>query len=144
MPDPGSSDIPTRLFATYVQRTEAGEDLDFDAFCDEHTAHADALHRLKQDWERIQGVLENLGASGTLSERIKTRHGSEADPNITLDDEGSSSDLATELIDRLGSLRRPAVAARIEIGQTHASTLARSVDWPSCPCGHFYSNAARG
>ena len=56
MPDHGSSDFPTRLFAENVQRTEAGESLDFDAFCNEHAAHADALHRLKQDWERIQAV----------------------------------------------------------------------------------------
>ena len=100
---PTQPDRPTELFAEYVRRTEGGEPLDFDTFCQDHAAHADALHKLKEDWERIQGVLENLGPSGTLSERIKTKYGAEADPNISLEDEGSSSDLATELIDRLGS-----------------------------------------
>ena len=54
MPDPGSSDIPTRLFAEYVRRLEAGEDIDFDALCQDHPEHADAPRNLKQEWERIQ------------------------------------------------------------------------------------------
>ena len=46
MPDHGSSDIQTRLFAEYVRRLEAGDEIDFDAFCQEHKEHAAAFYTM--------------------------------------------------------------------------------------------------
>jgi len=100
MPDSGS-DPTTLLFVEYLQRLEAGESVDFEAFCAEHPDHADALRDRRRFNDDLCSMMERVGHE-TLGKRIKHQYGDEADPNISLKGEAEgSSDLGNELIDRL-------------------------------------------
>ncbi len=70
MVDHGSGDIATRLLAEHVQRTEAGADLDFEAFGQERAAHADELQRPSANHDELIKALGDLLPSDTLSDRI--------------------------------------------------------------------------
>jgi formylglycine-generating enzyme required for sulfatase activity/serine/threonine protein kinase len=45
-----------RLFAEYLARRSAGEQPDFEALCRDHPADADALRRIRDEWERMQAI----------------------------------------------------------------------------------------
>ena len=68
------------LFVRYLARLEAGEDVDFEALCAEHPDQADELRAYQRDWERLQPILDQVGLTGTLTERLRTAHGEGADP----------------------------------------------------------------
>lgn len=67
----GSSEYSARaeeLFALFVRRRAAGEELDFEAFCAEHPEHADELDGLHADWDNLHGLLGRMGVLGHLAE----------------------------------------------------------------------------
>ena len=47
------SKTPESLFADYLKRVERGEDVDFEAWADEHSNERDELRRLYLDWQQM-------------------------------------------------------------------------------------------
>ena len=60
------------IFADYVTRVEAGEELDFESFVERHTELESGLRELHGAWVRVRDVLDRLGLSAALS---RTRAG---------------------------------------------------------------------
>ena len=90
------------LFAEYLAPTEAGESFDFEAFCATHPGRAQELRALHQNWQKVRVVLKHLAASGSLTERIHSRYGSEVDPLVSLEGEGEADlDFTSEVLERL-------------------------------------------
>ncbi len=90
------------IFASYIARVEAGETIDFDAFCKEHAGNAEKLRELKASCEMLGPILRaNLG--GSVSKSIREVHGSEVDPNVELeaDKPVSQEDFSSEVLRRL-------------------------------------------
>ena len=83
--EPGaSSGNAERLFAEYLVRREAGEDVDLDAFCAQHPEHADRLRALHRDWTEVAGVLDHLGVSGSTRQRLQQSFGEATNVDVTL------------------------------------------------------------
>ncbi len=90
------------VFVSYLVRCEAGEQLDFDAYCLQHEDLAEELRQLHEESQRVAGILQWLGRSGSLSDRIQSRYGSDADPQISLDGSPEAdSDFTSEIVQRL-------------------------------------------
>ncbi|MCB9913653.1 MAG: hypothetical protein H6828_00730 [Planctomycetes bacterium] len=65
MDDPsfGSSEYSpeaVELFAQYLLARDVGEDVDFEAFADEHADWTEELYGLHTDWDNVRGLLERL------------------------------------------------------------------------------------
>ena len=90
------------VFASYLARLEGGEQIDFESLCQEHATIAEELRRLHEEWQRVDAILQRLGRSGSLSDRIQSRYGSGVDPTIALEDEEEpSGDFTSEIVQRL-------------------------------------------
>lgn len=66
----GSSEYSAQaeeLFAEYVRRRAAGEDLDFESYCGDHPELADELDGLHADWDNLHGLLGRMGVLGGLA-----------------------------------------------------------------------------
>lgn len=72
-------------FCEYLRVRTAGDD-DFDAFCTKRPELESGLRALHEQWSRVHVLLERLGGSVSISERLKNRFG-EVDPQISLHDE---------------------------------------------------------
>ena len=77
------------IFAQYLARKEAGEEVDFEELCRDTPDIADELRVLHTDLGRWSEVLGALGVSGSLEQRIKDKFGENVDPTITLEPEDS-------------------------------------------------------
>lgn len=94
-------DAATLLFADYIQRIEAGEEVDFEVLCTGHPDATDELRVLKRNWEQLHDVLEALAVSGSLRHRIREKYG-DADPGVSLPEEEPGADFTSEVVERLG------------------------------------------
>lgn len=94
-------------FCEYLRVRTAGED-DFDAFCLKRPELEPGLRALHEQWSRVHVLLERLGGSVSISERLKDRFG-EVDPQISLHDEGVDPEGggAIRLLSKLAA-KRPA------------------------------------
>jgi eukaryotic-like serine/threonine-protein kinase len=99
MPSPHSE--AERIYADALSELGEGESLDIEELCQEHTEHTEELHELHLVWSKVQGVVDRLGLSASLSERIKAKYGNDADPGVTLDKETTDA-FSTEVLERLG------------------------------------------
>lgn len=66
----GSSEysaLAEELFAAFLRRRAAGEELDFEAYCAEHPEQADELDGLHADWDNLHGLLGRMGGLRELS-----------------------------------------------------------------------------
>ncbi|NOT30022.1 MAG: protein kinase [Planctomycetes bacterium] len=79
-----ATDPASELFARFIGRRDAGEALDFEAFCREHPERAGELRTLHADWLHLQEVFEHLGFSASFPDRIRERFGEGVDPEIAL------------------------------------------------------------
>ena len=101
-PDP--SPEAERLYAQARGRLEPGQALDLDALCSAHPAHADALRRTHELWQQLSAELHG---KHTLADRLKTRYGPDADPNVSLQGQAEpASDFSSEVMARLAG-RQP-------------------------------------
>jgi len=70
---------PTRRAASVLARQlagrEAGDDIDWAGLISGHPELEPELASLRDNWPRVDVLLDALGLSGTLSERIKNRYG---------------------------------------------------------------------
>ena len=60
----------TEIFADYLSRLDAGEDVDFEAFCRRHEEYGEGLRALRQHWTALRHVLEHLPDSILAMQRI--------------------------------------------------------------------------
>jgi formylglycine-generating enzyme required for sulfatase activity/serine/threonine protein kinase len=96
------------LFAAWLARHEAGEDVDFEALCKERPAAASELRELHSQWARVDAIRRQCGLKGSILARIETRFGPGVDPQVSLERElqGPAS-FSSEVLSRLAG-RTPA------------------------------------
>ena len=100
-------EVAEDLFCEYLRVRTAGSS-DFDDFCVKHPDYESELRELHTQWSRVHLILERLGGSISIVERLKDRFG-EVDPGISLHEEAGDADgdPSFRLLDKL-TARRPA------------------------------------
>src|SRR5262245_34819644 len=96
----------TKVFARWVERQASSKGESFEELLAAHPPIAAELGALRADWERVQGLLDELGLRRPLGERLRRRYGSDADPGITLEGKGQvPGDFTSEVFRRLAGRR---------------------------------------
>jgi serine/threonine protein kinase/tetratricopeptide (TPR) repeat protein len=88
------------LFLEYLHRCEQGEEPDFESFCDEHPADADALRVLRSGWAALESIRRRMDEGASVSERLRQRFGENVDPQIDLAREREQR-VSNRLLERL-------------------------------------------
>ncbi|TDJ76792.1 MAG: hypothetical protein E2O39_02695, partial [Planctomycetota bacterium] len=94
------------VFADYVTRVEAGEELDFESFVERHTELESGLRELHGAWVRVRDVLDRLGLSAALSRTRaegESPAGSRAEVTDGAEDDEPDSDFAANILERLAT-----------------------------------------
>ena len=78
------------LFAGWLARPADGEALDLETLCRQHPELAAELRDLHQQWQCVQEVLERLGVTTSVAERLQTQLGDGVAPQISLSGEAPS------------------------------------------------------
>jgi len=120
------------VFATFLARQATDDPPSFEELVREHPQHEGELRRLNDDWDRVEGLLQRLGVTQTLSERIQSFHG-QVDPGITLAPEESSptvSRASSARLERLALLSAPESRYTVhsEIGRGGMGAIQRVWD----------------
>jgi formylglycine-generating enzyme required for sulfatase activity/tRNA A-37 threonylcarbamoyl transferase component Bud32 len=84
------------LLLAYLDRKDRGEALDFEAYCTEHSAHAETLRALFRGWQ----LARKTAHGGTLAQRIREQFGANADPGIALEG-GTPEVVDAQLLEQL-------------------------------------------
>ena len=102
---PERPDSPRSLAErVYAGALEADGEVDVGALCQAHPELASDLRRLHEEYERVRGVVETLAPSGSkpLAERIRSRHGSRPELEVSLEPEGEPDDeFSAEVLEKL-------------------------------------------
>src|SRR5262245_4246998 len=109
---PGGSSDPRHaaivVFARWAERQASSEGESFEELFAASPALADELRAVRSEWEKVQSLLDELGLTRSLGERLRQRYGSQADPGISLEGEGESGktgDFTSEVFRRLAGRR---------------------------------------
>jgi formylglycine-generating enzyme required for sulfatase activity/serine/threonine protein kinase len=112
-PDDRSQASAESLFAAWLAARSSGNGRRFESVLREHPAQAAELRQLLAQWELVERLRREQGLDGTLSERLRSRYGSEVDPKVTLtlesegpESSGQSSDVLMRLSERRGVTHR--------------------------------------
>ena len=106
---PSSNPSAEEAFADFLARRTEGAEVDIEELCAAHPEQSAELRKLHDDWRRVEGVFERMGANATLGERIEARYG-KVDPGISLEpDEDSvpSGSRAAARLERLAQISAP-------------------------------------
>lgn len=93
---------PESIFAEWFARQGTDEEVCFNDLLRENPGHASRLRELRSMQEDLDRVLRR--ATGSLSNRLESIHGSDADPQIQLDHEGAA-DFTEAVLSRLSGRR---------------------------------------
>jgi serine/threonine protein kinase/formylglycine-generating enzyme required for sulfatase activity len=111
------------VFARWVERQASSDGEGLGALLVANPDLATELRALHADWDKVQALLDELGLTRSLGERLRRRYGSQADPGISLDGKGRSeksgdftSDVFRRLAGRRGEIGRYQIHGEIASG----------------------------
>ena len=84
-------------FASYLERIEFGEELDFDSFCASRPELTPELRALHTHWRAVRRVLDRLGGATSVARRVEALSGHGVGPPVFREGESRREDPPTLL-----------------------------------------------
>jgi eukaryotic-like serine/threonine-protein kinase len=91
LPEDSAAPCPEAIeaFCHYLHLLELGQEVDWEAFCGDHSDHRCELYRLLGEYERVTAILDRLAPAASFSARLRAHYGDSVDPGISLDGDGA-------------------------------------------------------